>query len=124
MTEGRIPVRLRWLAVLCALMFAALTTRLWFMQVLAAQQFRKQEVQNGVRVVQEAAPRGRILDRNGDLLVGNRATLTLMVDRQGVGSHMEAVLYRLSKLLKMPGKDLWERINDPRYYVYTPVPVR
>jgi penicillin-binding protein 2 len=105
-------------------MFGALTARLWFMQVLAAQQYRRQEVQNGVRVVQESAPRGRIFDRNGDLLVGNRASLTVMVDRDKIGTHQEEVLFRLSKLLRLPVKQLVRRINDKRYFVYTPVPVK
>ena len=77
MTEGKIPARLRWLALLCAIMFAALTTRLWFMQLLASEQYRAKARQNGIRFVQEPAPRGRIFDRNGALLVGNRPNLTV-----------------------------------------------
>src|SRR5438105_10304219 len=110
MTDGRIPVRLRWLALFCGLMFAALTTRLWFMQVLAAQQFRRQAFNNGVRVVQDAAPRGQILDRNGGLLVGNRASLTVTVNRDKLGVHEEEVLFRLSKLLHMPIGDIVQRL--------------
>ena len=124
MTEGRTPIRLRWLAVICALMFAALTTRLWFMQVLASQQYRRQAIANGVRVMEDPAPRGRILDRSGTLLVGNRPSLTVTVNRDQLGNHQEEVLFRLSKLLHMKVKDLVTRMNDPRYYVYTPVPVK
>src|SRR5437588_421476 len=123
MTDGKVPVRLRWLALFFALMFAALTTRLWFMQVLASQQYRIAAQQNGIRLVQDAAPRGRIYDRSGNLLVGNRASLTVTVNRQLLGNREEGVLFRLSKLLKMPIKQLVTRMNDPRYYVYTPVPV-
>src|SRR5438874_1961841 len=72
MTDGKVPVRLRWLALFFALIFAALTTRLWFMQVLASQQYRIAAQQNGIRLVQDAAPRGRIYDRSGDLLVGKQ----------------------------------------------------
>src|SRR5438309_4773986 len=124
MTDGRIPVRLRWLALICALMFAALTTRLWFMQVLAAQRYRKAAFHNGVRVVQEPAPRGLIYDRNGDLMVGNKASLTVTVNRDKLGVHKEEVLFRLSKLLHVPIGDLVARLKDKRYYVYTPVPVK
>src|SRR5438105_12850988 len=118
MTDGKVPVRLRWLAALCAVMFAALGTRLWFMQVLAAPQYRAMARQNGIRIVTEAAPRGRILDRNGRVLVRNRPSLTVMVNRDKLGSHEEQVLFRLSKLLRMPVKDIVARLNDPRYYVY------
>jgi penicillin-binding protein 2 len=123
MTEGKVPARLRWLALFCALMFAALTTRLWFLQVLSAAEAQKAARQNGTRIVQSDAPRGRIYDRNGNLIVGNRASLTVLVKREALGSHEEAVLFRLHKLLDIPVKALVTRINDPKYYLYTPVPV-
>jgi penicillin-binding protein 2 len=123
MTDGKVPARLRWLALFFALMFAALTTRLWFMQVLASAQYNQLAKQNGIRIVQTDAPRGRIYDRNGNLVVGNRASLTILVRREALGSHEEAVLFRLHKLLGIPVKALVSRINDPRYFVYTPVPV-
>jgi penicillin-binding protein 2 len=106
MTEGKIPARLKWLALLCALMFAALTTRLWFLQVLAFKEARAAARQNGIRLIEDPAPRGRIFDRNGNLLVGNRASLTVTVNRDKLGSHEEEVLFRLSKLLKMSVPDL------------------
>src|SRR5438034_5738725 len=123
MTDDKIPARLKWLALFCVLLFAALTTRLWFLQVLSAREAQAAARQNGIRLVQEPAPRGRIYDSAGNLLVGNRASLTVMVNRQQLGNNGEAVLYRLSKLLKIRVQALVARINDPRYYLYTPVPV-
>ena len=52
MTEGRTGLRLKVFAALVAFMFAALTTRLWFLQVLAADQFRDIARQNAVLVAQ------------------------------------------------------------------------
>jgi penicillin-binding protein 2 len=124
MTEGKIPVRLKALAFLCTLMFAALATRLWFMQVLAAEQYRKAANQNSVRLVYEQAPRGRIFDRHGNLLVGNRESLVVTVNRQELGQKdLEKVLFRLSKLLGIPATKLGARLEDPRYYQFTPVPI-
>jgi penicillin-binding protein 2 len=124
MTEGKIPVRLKALAFLCALMFAALATRLWFMQVLASEQYRTAANQNSVRLVYEQAPRGRIFDRNGTLLVGNRESLVVTVNRQELGQKkLERVLFRLSKLLGIPATELGDRLEDPRYYQFTPVPI-
>ncbi|MFN2544632.1 MAG: penicillin-binding protein 2 [Actinomycetota bacterium] len=124
MTEGKVPARLRWLAVLCAFMFAALGTRLWFMQVLASEQFRAKARHNGIRLVYDAAPRGRIFDRRGALLVGNRPSLTVLINRQQLGTHEEEVLFRLARLLHMPIGKIVDRLNDKRYYIYTPVPIR
>jgi penicillin-binding protein 2 len=122
-TEGRIGVRLRVLATLCAFMFAALGVRLWFVQVLASTQYRNQAEVNGTRLVPVPAPRGLILDRNGDVLVDNRPSLVVTVNRQEVGDREESVLFKLSKVLHVPVKDLVSRLNDLRYYQYQPIPV-
>ena len=124
MTEGRTGLRLKVFAALVAFMFAALTTRLWFLQVLAAGQFRDQAKQNAVRLMDLPAPRGRILDDNGNLLVKNRVSLVVTVNKQAAGSRLEEELYRLSKLLDVPAAELAARVEDPRYYVFQPVPVQ
>jgi penicillin-binding protein 2 len=122
-TEGRTGLRLKVLAALVAFMFAALTTRLWFLQVLAADQFRDIAKQNAVRLIDTPAQRGRILDDKGNLLVTNRVSRVVTVNKQEAGSHLEDELYRLSKLLDVPAKELAARVEDPRYYVFQPVPV-
>jgi penicillin-binding protein 2 len=122
-TEGRTGLRLKVFAALVAFMFAALTTRLWFLQVLAADQFRDIAKQNAVRLIDTPAQRGRILDDKGNLLVTNRVSRVVTVNKQEAGSHLEDELYRLSKLLDVPAKELAARVEDPRYYVFQPVPI-
>jgi penicillin-binding protein 2 len=122
-TEGRTGLRLKVFAALVAFMFAALTTRLWFLQVLAADQFRDIANLNAVRLIDIPAQRGRILDDKGNLLVRNRVSLVVTVNKQEAGSRLEDELYRLSDLLGVPAKELAARVEDPRYYVYQPVPV-
>jgi penicillin-binding protein 2 len=54
----------------CALvMFAVIFFRLWFLQVLSGNQYTAQAEANISRHVAIAAPRGEILDSNGDVLV-------------------------------------------------------
>jgi penicillin-binding protein 2 len=122
-TEGRAGVRLKVLAMLVAFMFAALTTRLWFLQVLASDQFRNQAKDNAVRITDIPAPRGRILDDQGRVLVQNRMSLVVTVNKQEAGSHLHADLRNLSTLLGVPSRALASRVNDPRYYAFQPVPV-
>ena len=43
--------RLRVLAFLVALMFVALTTRLWYLQVLASDTYKDTALQNSIRFV-------------------------------------------------------------------------
>jgi len=123
MTDLRAGTRVKVLAGLVALMFAALTTRLWFMQVLAAEQYREIAKPNAVRLVEVPAPRGRILDAHGNVLVGNRASLVVTMNREEAGARKEEVLFRLAELLDVPADVLGERLDDPRYYVFSPIPI-
>jgi penicillin-binding protein 2 len=123
MTEGKTGLRLKVLALLVLMMFAALTTRLWFLQVLAAEEYRAMAGDQSVRIVETRAPRGRILDVAGQELVANRVSHVLTINRQEVGEDKEDVLYRLSQLLETPASELGARLDNPNYYPYSPIPV-
>ncbi|MBA3727733.1 MAG: penicillin-binding protein 2 [Actinobacteria bacterium] len=123
MTEPRTRMRLKVLATLFVLIFAGITTRLWFLQVLASEQFSALANQNQVRLVSIQPVRGLILDRDGNVLVGNRPSSVVTVDRLAMRESGEEVLLRLSELLDVNIDDLVERVNSPRYAPYQPVPV-
>jgi penicillin-binding protein 2 len=110
---------------LVVFMFAALTTRLWFLQVLASEDFTKQADQNQLRLVRTAPQRGQILDRKGRVLVANRSSTIVVVDRSNPDfqDNDDAVLFRLSKLLDLPVPDLVDRLGSRKFYPYQPVPV-
>jgi penicillin-binding protein 2 len=122
MTDAKLGRRLVTVAAVISFAFAALVTRLWFLQVLAAEDYRDRATGNYVRLIPVPAPRGRILDRNGRALVDNRRAIVITVDRQKV-SDEEALLRDLSALLDEPMSDLEERLGDPDYLPYQPVPV-
>jgi penicillin-binding protein 2 len=124
MTENRVRTRMKVLAGLVVFMFAALTTRLWFLQVLATDQFVKEANQNQVRLVPIEPLRGEILDREGNVLVGNRPSTVITIDpKQIPAEKVDTVLYRLSELLKVPVQDMVDRLNSVKYLPYQPVPV-
>jgi penicillin-binding protein 2 len=122
MTEGSYGKRMTALAAVIAFTFAALVTRLWFLQVLASEQYQGQAETNRVRLVPVPAPRGRILDRSGDPLVENKQAFVITVDRSKVQDEA-ALLADLADLLHVPVKQLEERLNDPDYLPYQPVPI-
>jgi penicillin-binding protein 2 len=122
MTDARLGRRLVAVAAVISFAFAALVTRLWFLQVLAAEEYRDRATGNYVRLIPIPAPRGRILDRNGQPLVDNRRAITITVDRQKVKDE-QALLRDLSNLLDEPMSDLEDRLHDPDYLPYQPVPV-
>jgi penicillin-binding protein 2 len=124
MTEGRTGLRIKVLALLVVFMFVALTTRLWFLQVMATERYRKQASQNAVRLVQIPAPRGRILDANAIPMVDNQPSLQVVVDRGEVAGHEEQVLFALSNVLKgISVSSLAKRLESKKYLPYAPVPV-
>jgi penicillin-binding protein 2 len=123
MTESKVLLRMRVLGGLVAFMFAALTIRLWYVQVLASGQFARMADDNQVRLVPVHPIRGEILDRSGRVLVGNRPSTVVVVDRRAMGGREQEVLSRLANLLEVPVADLKKRLNSVRYFPYQPVPV-
>lgn len=120
----RLRLRLLVFGVLLITVFVALFSRLWFLQVLAGDQYQALARENRVRRVDSEPPRGRILDRNGVVLVDNRATTSLTVDRQLIeDEEIPKVLRRLSKVLDVKPKELRKRLNDGTVSPYKPVPV-
>jgi penicillin-binding protein 2 len=113
------------LAGLVVFMFAALTTRLWFLQVLASEEFSKAANENRLRLVRIDPLRGQIVDRHGNPLVINRSSTIVLVDRSDPGFRQdkEGVMFRLSNLLKVPLEDLLERLSSRKYLPYQPIPV-
>ena len=124
MTEPRTGMRVKVLAALVVVMFAALTTRLWFLQVLAAERYRAYAADNAVRIVEIPAPRGVIKDASGsEILVDNRSSIILTINRQEAGEEKERILLELSELLGVSASELGARLDDDAYYVFSPIPV-
>lgn len=103
-------LRVSVLGVVVVSLFATLFTRLWILQVLDVDEYALAADHNRVRVVAEQAPRGRIFDRNGKLLVGNRRTRVVTIEPQGFGGlatpAREALLQRLAVELQ---RDRWRQ---------------
>jgi penicillin-binding protein 2 len=117
--------RLKVLALLVAMMFGALSLRLWFLQVLAVAQNRTQAKSQSSRIVETDALRGDIITSDGVTLVDNRRSLEVRVDKQALeaSGQADAVLLRLSALLEIPVKKLRASLDDVRYFDYQPKPV-
>lgn len=122
MTPPATRLRLSVLAVVVASLFAALGARLWFLQVVDTGRLATEARANQVRYVYEPAPRGRIKDRSGAVLVDNREALAVTLGRDDARASPET-LERLGALLGRPAEELRRRTSDPRYSRYRPVPV-
>jgi penicillin-binding protein 2 len=115
--------RLKVLAILVAFMFAALTTRLWFLQVLASASTRTQIDRQSARFVDTDATRGRIYDDRHRPLVLNRTSLEVRVTKDQLGDDAEGVLLRLSNVLGIPVEEIRKGLDSTDYYDYQAKPV-
>ena len=61
-------------------MFAIVFFRLWYLQILSGDKYLAEANNNRVRNITQQAPRGRIVDRNGQVLVDNRKGYAVQVN--------------------------------------------
>ncbi len=92
--------RLKMLAGAAGAFFGVLLVRLWGMQIVSGSSYSEQAEENLTREVDIDAVRGRILDRNGTVLVDNRPSMALVADRSVADD--TRVVRRISNLLGMP----------------------
>src|SRR3954454_6965771 len=62
------------------IMFGVVFFRLWYLQVLSGNHYRAEANNNRVRDIVRQAPRGRIVDRNGRVLVDNRSGYAVVIN--------------------------------------------
>jgi penicillin-binding protein 2 len=130
----RIPVspqlalRVAILGGLAMAMFAIIFFRLWFLQVLSGEQYVQQANANRARDLPVAAPRGEILDREGQALVASRTTNAVQIVPSALppAGHQRIVLYRrLGRLLGMSGSHVQALVIKGRTAVpYAPVTIK
>lgn len=117
MSNELVPLRPRLrLFVIQVLVFSLLATlfaRLWWLQVVASEEFGQAADGNRVREVLTPAVRGQIVDSAGRVLVGNRVSLVITVDRSVLSrlpdDQRRAVLIRLARVLGQPYAELAAR---------------
>ena len=90
--------------------FAAIVAKLWSMQMVSSDYYEELAVQNQTRTITTPAPRGRILDRNGEALVTNRPSLAVVAYRD-LASNTVCVRH-LANVLGMPYMAVLRNIQD------------
>jgi len=125
MTDQLREKRIGIVGVVIIAIFLTLISRLWYLQVATGDQLAAEATSNRVRVIQEEAPRGRILDVNGKVIVDNRITRSIVVDRVQLADEKKKsqVIDKLSKILEIDKKIIKSRIADQRISPYKPVPI-
>lgn len=90
--------------------FGALSAKLWSMQIMGSAAYAEAAEENLYTTVKTPAPRGCIYDTNGEALVVNRPSQTVVADPE-VADNRD-VVRRLSTVLGLPVNIVLQRINN------------
>jgi penicillin-binding protein 2 len=125
-------LRLSILGIVALSLFGALFARLWYLQVMAAPEYKVEAQANRVRTVIEEAPRGRILDAKGRVIVNNRTSRVVTVDpvelRGMSQADRDGLILRLAETLTSFGvptkvSTIDGRLTDTEFNPLQPIPV-
>jgi len=121
----KLPIaKLHSIQYLVALILAVLLVGLWRLQVLNADSFRSLAEANRIRKVPILAPRGKIFDREGRLIVDNYPSVTCYLLRDQV-KDLDSDLPLISRGLDIPIDQIHATLR--RYEIapkYQPIPLK
>ncbi|MCA1830217.1 MAG: penicillin-binding protein 2, partial [Actinobacteria bacterium] len=122
--DDRTRIRIVIIGLVVVAFFGVLLARLWFLQVLSGDTFNAESQSNHVRIVWQQAPRGRILDDKGRVLVTNRTALAVGIAREDfptTKSVRVALERRLAGMLNITPSRIEQRLADKRVSPFQPV---
>lgn len=126
--DSFVGIRIGVLLIIALTLFGIVTFRLWFLQILAGDSYVAVAANNRLREVRVEAPRGVIYDRNGKILVENRAGLSVgilpmdMWDPKKNPEKFTAEIRELSRILDVSEADLlkaYEKAKKDPYVTYS-----
>ncbi len=127
------PARLAMVGIVCVSLFASLFVRLWYLQVVDDSGFQVAADSINLRVIHNEGTRGRILDRNGKVLVDNETSIVVSLDRTQLKDRTveerKDVFDRLAQVLtefgfQIQSPVIQKRYDDKRYGPLELVPVQ
>ena len=131
--DERQGFRLHVVGIVAVCLVAALFARLWYLQVLESEELQTAAATNILRVVYTEAPRGRIFDAKGRILVDNRVVQVVTVDRLEFraaldDSEQRQVLLQLAEIVSRSGRltkvrHIEERLASLEFGPFDKVPV-
>ncbi len=124
MTSDSPHLRMGVLGIVAISLFAALFSRLWFLQVMSAPTFAVAAQTNRERVVTIPPVRGRILDAQGQVLADNRLSNVVTVDRKAIVKtrDRDILLAKLAPVLGVPIDTLPRACERPALLAAPPDP--
>ena len=102
-------------------LFVILVIRLWQLQILQGDEYRKLSEENRLRIIKIAAPRGIVYDRNNTPLVKNSPYYSVSLSQQDVG---RIDIRTLSEMLKTDMDSLSEKIYRQKRSIYESIKLK
>ncbi len=112
---AKLAARVALLGGLALVLFAIVFFRLWFLQILSGDDYLSKAKNNQVREIKVEAPRGKVIDRNGVVLVNNRTAMVVKIMPQRIpkSSKLRRSLFsRLGRALHMRPATIRREIRD------------
>lgn len=112
---SRLSLRVAVLGGFAIVLFAVLFFRLWNLQVLSGEKYLTEAKNNRTREFKVIAPRGDILDREGNVIVDNRTSLALQLNTAKLPedpAEAKAELTRIGQLAHMSLKKVEKTIEE------------
>jgi penicillin-binding protein 2 len=106
----RISARVAVLQVGVVIWFAALAICFWVLQVVQTEKFVEMANSNYQRTLALRAPRGVLFDRNGRVLVENRDSFTISIDRE-VAKDLSQTIRSVSALLGLDAAQVTQTVE-------------
>lgn len=124
----QLALRVAILGGIALVMFAIVFFRMWYLQVLSGDRYLAEAKNNRVREIKVEAPRGKIVDRNGTVMVDNRTALTVQIAPEDLPSHPRVrnrEIRRLAAVLDLRAGPLRRKIRrQSRELPYSPVSLK
>ncbi len=124
--KGAMVHRYTLFVMIVAVMVAVLVVRLWFLQVVQGDRYRALAEGNRIREIPLEASRGKILDRNYQMLVGNRWALSIYVlptEFEKLEKKEEEAA-RLGAMLGMTAEEIMGKLQGKDVQPHKPVLIR
>jgi len=108
------------ISLIIIFMFGALIMGLLSLGVWQGAKFRRLSDSNCIRLISQFGSRGNILDRNGEIIVGNKISYDVMILPQDL-SHIDQALVLIGRILNLEVKEL--KLAFKKNFISSSVPV-
>jgi penicillin-binding protein 2 len=114
----------KYLVVFVGLAFFLIFIRLWSLHVIQGSELRHLSENNRIRLLENPADRGMLLDRKGRILAHNRPSFEVYLVPEDVQANPE-VLVKIAGMLNMTQDEIWEKIKaQKRRAPFRPVKIK